>query len=54
MVGLAEDESSSMVPELKFWVQFSPATHFLPLRVIIPSLVCKSRPRAQAICVLSE
>jgi hypothetical protein len=34
--------SSSMVPELKSWVQFLSTTHFLLLRVIIPTylVVC--------------
>jgi hypothetical protein len=37
MVGLAEEKEmpSSTVPEPRSWVQFLPATHFLPLRVII-------------------
>jgi hypothetical protein len=35
MVGLAEGGSSSMVLELRSWVQFSPAMHFLSLCVII-------------------
>jgi hypothetical protein len=26
-----------MVPESRFWVQLPLATHFLPLRVIIPT-----------------
>jgi hypothetical protein len=37
MVGLAEVGSSSMVSELKYWVQFPPATQFSAAR-IPPSL----------------
>jgi hypothetical protein len=37
MVGLAEAESSSMVSELRSWVQFPPATQFSVAR-IPPSL----------------
>jgi hypothetical protein len=37
MVGLAEGGSSSMVPELRSWVQFPPATQFSAAR-IPPSL----------------
>jgi hypothetical protein len=31
-----------MVPELRSWVQFFPATHFLPLHVIIPTYLAIS------------
>jgi hypothetical protein len=32
---LADEVSSSMVPEPMSWIQFSPATYFLSLHVII-------------------
>jgi hypothetical protein len=31
-----------MVPESRSYVQFPPATHFLPLRVIIPTYLAVS------------
>jgi hypothetical protein len=34
-----------MVSEPRYWIQFSPATHFLPLREIIPTYLAVHRVR---------
>jgi hypothetical protein len=46
MVGLAEAGSSSMVPELRSWVQFPPATQFFAAR--IPPSLASSGPTGTA------